>query len=215
MAMSGQQIVQGLIQRGYSPIHAAALAGHILQESGGDPGNVNPKEDAHGLLQWRLDRWGALQDFARKRGASPSDPDVQLDFVGHELSGSEARAAKPFLGAADLPSASAALKGYIRFGDASDATRLRNAEGLVGGGGAGAALSRPSPASGASAPVAAPTQDDALVASLQAIPKQIAASTPEPMQLQPFSVQPVVTPAIARARQLAQAMISRPLVPGA
>lgn len=188
----------------------------MLQESGGDPSNVNPKEDAHGLLQWRLDRWTALQDFAKARGKSPTDPDAQLDFIGHELSGREARPGKSFLGASDLPSASAALRGYIRFGDNSDAARLRNAEGLVGdrGGRAGQPLS--ANAATAAAPVEpAAQQDTGLAAALQAIPKQVAASTPEPMQLQPFSVQPVMTPAIARARQLAAAMISRPLVPGA
>ncbi len=210
-SMTGPEIVKGLVERGYSPVQAAALAGHIMQESSGNPAAVNPKEGANGLLQWRLDRWDALRDFAGKRGSTPDDPNVQLDFIGHELSGREARAAKPFLGAADLPSASAALKGYIRFGDASDATRLRRAEGLMGGGGAGPAVPRSGSAVPGPSPAIPAPVDDATMTALQAIPKQIAASTPDPVQLQPFSVEPVMTPAIARARQLARAMISRPL----
>lgn len=131
--MDGPTIVQSLIARGYSPVQAAALGGHILQESGGDPANVNRKEDAHGLLQWRLDRWDNLQKMARDRGVSPTDPNTQLDFIGHELGTSEANAGKAFYGAGDnLGAASGALKKYIRFGDDSDATRLNNAKGLLG-----------------------------------------------------------------------------------
>ena len=79
--MEGLQIVQGLIARGYSAHQAAALAGHMLKASGGKPPQVNQTEGANGLLQWRLDRWDNLQKFAKDQGKSPTDPDVQLDFV--------------------------------------------------------------------------------------------------------------------------------------
>lgn len=128
--MDGLQIVQGLIARGYSPQQAAALAGHALQESGGNPAAVNPSEGANGLFQWRGSRWDALQDFAKSSGKSPNDPDVQLDFVGKELAGPEKKAAGAFLAAPDVASASAALKPYIRFGDDSDGARLANANNL-------------------------------------------------------------------------------------
>jgi len=55
--MNGDQIYRGLFKRGYSPSQAAALTGSILQESGGDPTRPNWKEGAHGLLQWRNERW--------------------------------------------------------------------------------------------------------------------------------------------------------------
>ena len=128
--MNGLEIVRGLIARGYSPHAAAALAGHMLQESGGNPSAVNPGEGANGLMQWRLDRWENLQNFAKAQGKSPNDPDVQLDFVGKELAGPEKKAGAAFLSAPDLPSASAALKPYIRFGDNSADTRLNNATSL-------------------------------------------------------------------------------------
>lgn len=191
--MDGPTIMRELIGRGYSPIQAAALAGHALQESGGDPTNVNAKEDAHGLLQWRLDRWDALKDFARERGVSPTNPGLQLDFIGRELTGSEARAGKGFLSAGDLPSASAALKPYIRFGDDSAQARLNNASGLLGTPGANAAApiagtNQPAPAGNPSpAPTAAqPTDPGTGIASaLAAIPKQIAQqdTTPPPIQM--------------------------------
>lgn len=128
--MDGLQIVQGLIQRGYSPHAAAALAGHMLQESGGNPAAVNRDEGANGLMQWRLDRWEGLQNFAKAQGKSPTDPEVQLDFVGKELAGPEKKAGSAFLAAPDVASASAALKPYIRFGDDSAGARLNNATSL-------------------------------------------------------------------------------------
>lgn len=129
--MDGPDLVNGFIARGYSPIHAAALVGHILQESGGNTEAFNPKEDAHGLLQWRQDRWDNLQALAKARGASPTDPNVQMDFVSQEMAGPEAKAGAAFRASGDLPTASAALKRYIRFGDNSDAVRLNNARGLL------------------------------------------------------------------------------------
>jgi hypothetical protein len=225
--MDGPSIVQGLIARGYTPIQAAALGGHMLQESGGDPSNVNQKEDAHGLLQWRGDRWGNLQKMAKDRGLSPTDPNVQLDFIGHELGTSEASAGKAFYGAGDdLGAASSALKRYIRFGDNSDTTRLNNARGLLGmpGISAQAGMIGPqatsalppstaaSPAAGSTpqpgAPAAAPDDGNAaFMASLQNIPKllqqQQANQSLAPAPVIPSNIQARIA-AIAAARQLGQ-----------
>lgn len=220
--MDGPEIVQGLIARGYSPVHAAALAGHVLQESGGNPAAFNPKEDAHGVLQWRGDRWDGLQALAKARGVSPTDSNVQLDFIRQEMNGPEAKSSAGFQSATDLPSASAALKSYIRFGDNSDATRLNNARGLLGTSGVGminpqATPALPqtpaSPVAGSApqpgTPATAPADDGnaALMAQLANIPKMLQAQ----QQNQVFA--PTVTPpdnlrarmaAIAAARQLGQ-----------
>lgn len=128
--MDGLEIVRGLMDRGYSPAQAAALAGHALQESGGNPAAVNPDEGAHGLWQHRLDRWDNLQKFAKDQGKSPTDPGVQMDFIGQEMAGPEKKAGAAFLAAPDVATASAALKPFIRFGDDSAGTRLANANGL-------------------------------------------------------------------------------------
>jgi hypothetical protein len=122
-----------LTSQGYSPVQAAAIAGNIQQESSGNPSALNQGEGAYGLIQWRLDRRKALEDFAKSRGTSPADPYAQLDFIGHEMRGTESRNAAPFLAAQDLPSANSALKRYIRYGDDSEGTRLTNAAGLLGG----------------------------------------------------------------------------------
>jgi Phage tail lysozyme len=132
--MNGRELMGALQQRGYSPVQAAALAGHMLQESGGDPTNVNPQEDAHGLLQWRLDRWDNLRKFASDRGTDPTDVNTQLDFIRQEMNGPEAKSSQSFLRAGDVDTASSALKPYIRFGDNSAQARLDNARGILGQG---------------------------------------------------------------------------------
>jgi hypothetical protein len=128
--MNGLEVVRGLIARGYSPAQAAALSGHIGQESGYNSAAVNQNEGAHGLLQWRGSRWQGLQDFAKSQGKDPTDPQTQLDYIGKEMHGPEAKSSTGFLAAPDVASASAALKPFIRFGDDSAGTRLANANNL-------------------------------------------------------------------------------------
>lgn len=206
--MDGSAIVQGLIARGYSPVHAAALAGHALQESGGNPAAFNPKEDAHGILQWRGDRWSGLQALAKARGAAPDDPQVQLDFISHEMAGPEAKAGAAFRSTTDLPSASVALKKYIRFGDNSDATRLNNARGLLSVGMINPQPSVSTPIAGSTSPMtpATPAPDDsALMAALANIPKMLQAQQQNqvfaPAAVAPDNMRARMA-AIAAARQL-------------
>lgn len=126
-----QQIYSGLLARGFSPVQASALLGNMQQESGFNPTQVNPKEGAFGLIQWRQDRLQNLYNFAEGTGRSANDPDVQMDFLKHEMQGSEAGNSGAFLGATDVASANAGLKPYIRYGDSSQGTRLQNAQQLA------------------------------------------------------------------------------------
>jgi len=103
-----------------------------MQETPLDPAFVNTGENAHGLLQWRLDRWSSLQKFAAARGTSPDDVNTQLDFIVHEMNGSEAPNARDFLVANDLQSANAALKRYVRYGSDTEAIRLAHALNVLG-----------------------------------------------------------------------------------
>lgn len=184
----------GLVARGYSPIHAAALTGNMLQESGGNPAAVNPGEDAHGLLQWRQDRWQGLQDFAKTRGVAPTDFGTQLDYIGQEIGGPEAKAGSRFLAATDLPSANAALKGYIRYGDNSDTTRLNNAVGILNqGGGAttqpgAASAAAPAPASSAPGILNGGTDTPDDSAALQLA---FAKATQQPQEVSAASLPPI------------------------
>ena len=132
MAFGAKDAYAYLMMHGFNASQAAALAGNIQQESGFDPKNTNDKEGAYGLLQWRLDRREALGQFAKSTGRDVSDPYAQLDFIAHEMrNGSETKSAQGFMQAQDVGSASAALKPYIRYGDASEGARLKYAQGVM------------------------------------------------------------------------------------
>jgi hypothetical protein len=121
------------LNRGFNTAQAAALVGNMMQESYGlKPDAVNPKENAHGFLSWRLDRWPDLQKFAAARGTSPDDVNTQLDFMIHEMRGSEAPHVRRFLLTDNVEDANAALKPYIRYSDLkSEPTRLDNARSVL------------------------------------------------------------------------------------
>ena len=202
---SGPEVVQMLMQRGLSPVQAAALAGHMSQESGFNPAAYNQQEGAVGLLQHRLDRRDALNNFAASRGVAPTDLPTQLDFILQEMRTTEKnRGGADFLAGGDLPTLHAALKRYIRYGDDSDAKRIANAQALLGGAGGGA-VTTPAAATpfGMSAPSAtgeAPKAPD--VSGLLKILSQNAQDEPAPEfeQLQPISMARPI--GIAGARKL-------------
>ena len=79
----------GLIRRGMDPDTATAFAANALHESSANP-NVGrgDRGSSAGLFQWRDDRERA---YIAKYGHSPQNAplDEQLDFVMHELGGSE------------------------------------------------------------------------------------------------------------------------------
>jgi LysM repeat protein len=78
---------------GFTDAQAAAFVGNAYHESAG----LNPKilGDYHlgvptsgGLFQWHNTRWLKLELFAKRKGKSWKDFDLQLDFAMHELNGS-------------------------------------------------------------------------------------------------------------------------------
>jgi hypothetical protein len=221
--MDGREIMAALIQRGYTPVQAAALSGNMAQESGYDPTNVNAKEGAHGVLQWRMDRWDNLRKFAAERGTSPTDLPTQMDFIGHEMSNNEAKAGSEFRAATDLPSAQAALKSYVRWGDKSDQVRLNYARGLLGQGPSTAAPMQSVPATAGANPASSPAApgqpeppqpqapDLGIADAISAISKQTTQDTPAPIAIEP--AQAMALPQMVRARQLAAAMLAKQLNP--
>lgn len=203
---TGQEVMQLLMARGLDPVHAAALTGHMVQESGLNPEAYNEKEGAYGLLQHRLDRLDALRKFASDRGAPTSDIGTQLDFALKEMSTTEKKAGDAFFAGKDLPSAHAALKRFIRYGDNSDAPRLGKAQELLGGGGS-AMPGTPVPL--AFAPPA-PEPDDAQPQTspvIAAIHQQLTDPEQEPLTaMEIHMARPI---GLARVRELLAAMHRR------
>lgn len=79
-------IYQQLLAKGYSPAGAAAILGNLEIESGFNPHSTGDGGTAHGIAQWRGDRWANLKAFAKKSGRSEWDVGAEVDFLVKELS---------------------------------------------------------------------------------------------------------------------------------
>lgn len=78
-------IYQQLLAKGYSPAGAAAILGNLEIESGFNPHSTGDGGTAHGIAQWRGDRWTNLKAFAKKSGRSEWDVGAEVDFLVKEL----------------------------------------------------------------------------------------------------------------------------------
>ncbi|MGF3026712.1 phage tail tip lysozyme [Methylobacterium aquaticum] len=112
---------------GFDHLHASALMGHQMEESTMNTAAWNPKEGAAGSIQWRADRRERLQAHARSMGLDWRDPRAQASFIRWEMANTERRSGARFLGSRTLEEASAALRGYIRYGSPTAADRLGHA----------------------------------------------------------------------------------------
>lgn len=76
-------------QKGYTPEQAAGIVGNGMREAGGDTFDIDTtstnSDGSYGFAQWLDDRRTALEEFARERGADPSDLYTQLDFLDYEM----------------------------------------------------------------------------------------------------------------------------------
>ena len=85
---------------------------------------------AYGIVQWLDGRRENLNAFAKARGTKDNDLDTQIDFIDHELKGSENYALQELLKTDNIEDATYAVrKFYERPGEheANDANRLRQA----------------------------------------------------------------------------------------
>ncbi len=89
------EVTKFFVDKGFSPEQAAGIAGNLMQESSLNPNAINKEgggQGAHGIAQWRGDRWTGLQEFAKSRGTSPYDLYTQLEYIMHELNTREKKA---------------------------------------------------------------------------------------------------------------------------
>lgn len=113
--MSAEYARDWLIKNGWLPHQAAAVAGHLVQESGVRPaGVVGDNGTAFGIAQWRGPRFQALQQYAAERGANWQNMDTQLGFLNHELQTTERRAGDALRASTDVRGATRAFMGYER-----------------------------------------------------------------------------------------------------
>ena len=71
--------------QGLQPSRCRSDSGNLEIESGFNPTRLETVGTAHGIAQWRGDRWANLKAFAKKSGRSEWDVGAEADFLG-ELS---------------------------------------------------------------------------------------------------------------------------------
>lgn len=129
MGERGRRLMDRLVNvHGWTPTAAAIAAGNAEQESGiRSDGKSGDGGTSHGMFQWRLDRFEALQRFAAARGKDWRDFDTQVDFFNEERKG-RSGLEKRWHGMNDFSEAGAVGKIYERYSDGSTGTRVSNAQ---------------------------------------------------------------------------------------
>ena len=142
MAVTPQQVVQGLEQRGIPRTAAIGLAGNFAVESGFEPGinEIAPvvpgSRGGFGLAQWTGPRRRQFEAFAKSQGRALDDLDTQLDFTVWELQNTERAAADSILSAATPEDAARAVsERYLRPGVPHLDRRIASAQKIAGGAG--------------------------------------------------------------------------------
>lgn len=73
-----------------NPYAVALMMGNAQSESKFNPNatgdlTLGPGREAHGMMQWREERWKALQDFAAAKGVPVNDPKTQGMYAAYEV----------------------------------------------------------------------------------------------------------------------------------
>jgi hypothetical protein len=134
MGTRGEAAMSHLMSVGVSREAAAAIVGNAQQESSISPnGRPGDHGTAHGMFQWRFERFDALKRFAGSHGKSWTDANTQLDFMVDEA---KHRGNAGWLTGHDVGAANEGMRRFERYGDNSYGTRLGNAHMWMGRGAA-------------------------------------------------------------------------------
>lgn len=130
--VTASEIYQYLLRKGFTPEQAAGILGNMQVESGFDTGAYNPGEGAIGLCQWEGGRRTNLEAFAAAQGKPVTDWHVQVDFMMHELQGTESGAYGQIKAANSAGAAAAAFDQYYeRSSGAARGQRVANANSIA------------------------------------------------------------------------------------
>ncbi len=118
-----EQIFQFFTQNGYTPTQAAAIAGNISMESGGDPeiyeGNGKDYQNPPGNLGWGIVQWTPpteILQYAQSINQPAYNLTTQLKLLLQELSTNEAQAGKDLKSTTTINNAVAAFEGNTQYG---------------------------------------------------------------------------------------------------
>ena len=120
-------------REGIDAVHAAAIVGNYMLESGGnttiDP-NITNSIGAFGIAQWLGGRKTGLINFARERGKQPNDLQIQLEYTIFEVTQTGEKAGfQRFLKTTTVKDAAISWENnFERSGSAGIPQRVNNSE---------------------------------------------------------------------------------------
>ncbi len=91
-AGNAQQVIEFFMAKGLTRAQAAGIAGNLKFESGFRPDAVGDGGTSFGIAQWHNGRGDAMKAFCREHGYSTTSFKGQLEYLWHELNGSESNA---------------------------------------------------------------------------------------------------------------------------
>jgi hypothetical protein len=102
------------VDKGLPAFQSAGIVGNLIAESGVDPAkNQLGGGPGRGIAQWEMGaRWDTYLAFAKQKGFKPLTLEPQLQFIWHELNGSESAA---FLRLKDAPDVSIAASNFAQY----------------------------------------------------------------------------------------------------
>ena len=125
----GDDAMAHLMSLGVTREAASAIVGNAQQESSvSGHGPAGDHGTAHGMFQWRFERFDALQAFARSKGKDWRDEHTELEFMVQEAKN---RGNSGWLYGHDIYAANQGMKRFEQYGESPDGgnfrTRLGNA----------------------------------------------------------------------------------------
>ena len=216
---SGNFVVDGLVARGMPQHIAEGFAMNVKDESNFNPTAVGDNGNAYGLAQWNGPRKRALETYAASIGGDVADPEVQMDFLMHELETNEAGSWAKIQGATTAGEAAALIVNH--FERPAESHRARREAAYLGGqsvGPAGAPVdSLPKEAQGATSSIPlGSASPDAQRASGEAPTASTGLSTGTMLSFESPEVQQIVekaTSAPEEAIAMAKEILAKPMDP--
>ena len=216
---SGNFVVDGLVARGMPQHIAEGFAMNVKDESNFNPTAVGDNGNAYGLAQWNGPRKRALETYAASIGGDVADPEVQMDFLMHELETNEAGSWAKIQGATTAGEAAALIVNH--FERPAESHRARREAAYLGGqsvGPAGAPVdSLPKEAQGATSSIPlGSASPDAQRASGEAPTASTGLSTGGMLSFESPEVQQIVekaTSAPEEAIAMAKEILAKPMDP--
>lgn len=125
--MSRAQHAMGILTKiGWTPEAAASLVSQGMEESNLTPnGPSGDHGTAHGMFQWRFERFAALKTFAAKLGTPWTNFDTQVLFAAHEA---KMKGLGAWAGTHSLYQGGRYGKAFEGYGTNTFGDRLRNSE---------------------------------------------------------------------------------------